>query len=91
MQLLGNRVLIELSKEETTTPSGFVVVKDKDQLDVHEGTIFSVGTGRANEHGVWQTPSLVIGQKVLFNYGTSVTIEGKQYIMVNEADVLLVL
>lgn len=90
IKLLGKRVLVEVSREETKTTSGLLISKDKESNDVHEGIIVKVGTGERVD-GIYQPIDLKEGDKVLLNYGAYVTVEGKPYLLVNEADVLMVL
>jgi co-chaperonin GroES (HSP10) len=93
MKLIGNRVLITLTKKEDVTASGFVLPnesKGPDSLQV--GVVSFVGSGTLNDAGVLKPVSsdIVAGASVLFYYGTSVTIEGKPYLLVNEADIIMV-
>ena len=91
IRLLGDRVLLEFKKEDEKTSSGFLLKKDKEQGDIFEGVIVKVGTGKRNNNGELIPVDLKENDKVLFNYGQSVKIEGKPYLLVNEADVLMVI
>ncbi len=91
VRLLGDRVLLELKKEEEKTTSGFLVKSEKQQGDIFEGVIVKVGGGKRGKDGEFIPVDLKENDKVLFNYGQSVKIEGKPYLLVNEADVLMVI
>jgi len=91
IKILGDRVLVEPIIVEEKTNSGFLVKKDKDHGDIQEGKIVSVGSGKRTSSGDLIEVNLKTGDKVLFNYGTTVRIEGKSYLLVNEADVLMVI
>ena len=62
---LGNRVLLELVEEETTTPSGIVLpdsAKEKPQF----ATVVAVGAGKLLDSGERSTIEVNVGDKVLF-------------------------
>ena len=80
---LGARVLIQPLEQETTTASGIVLpetAKEKPQ----QGIIKAVGTGEE------MVTDLAVDDKVLFpKYaGNEIQIEGVQYIIMDEGDVL---
>ena len=91
IKLLGDRVLLEVIAEEEKTTSGFLVKVDKDPGDIFKGKIIAVGNGKRNEDGTFQSVNVKENDTVLFNYGRSVKLEGKPYLLVNEADVLMVI
>ena len=62
---LGNRVLLEVVEEETTTPSGIVLpdsAKDKPQF----AKVVAVGEGKLLESGDRLPLEVNVGDKVLF-------------------------
>lgn len=80
---LGNRVLIRPLEQETTTKSGIILpetAKEKPQ----QGKIEAIG----DEEEMMTT--LAVGDTVLFaKYsGTQITLEGVEYILMEEGDVL---
>ena len=80
---LGSRVLIQPVEQETTTASGIVLpetAKEKPQ----QGIVKAVGTGED------MVTDLAAGDKVLFpKYaGNEIQIDGVQYIIMDEGDVL---
>jgi chaperonin GroES len=90
IKLLGERVLVDLERAETKTASGLIVSKETSPSDMQYGKVVSVGTGKKTDQGIVPV-DLKEGERVMFQYGTLVLLEGKSYYLVNEADVILVL
>lgn len=83
---LADRVVIEPSPAETKTASGIIIpdtVKEKPQ----EGTVVAVGPGKPDE-----PVTLKVGNKVLYGKyaGTELKLDGKDYLIMREADVLAI-
>jgi len=88
---LGNRVLLELVEEETTTPSGIVLpdsAKEKPQF----ATVVAVGAGKLLDSGERSTIEVNVGDKVLFEKysGSEVKYEGTEYLVVKDTDIIAV-
>lgn len=86
---LGDRVLLKQLEAKEQTKGGIVIpetAKEKPQ----EGEIIAVGDGKKNSEGKVQPLSLKIGDKVLYGKysGTEVVIDGTDYLIVREEDVL---
>ena len=84
---LGDRVVIKAVLAEETTKSGIVLpgqAKEKPQ----QGTILAVGPGKKDE-----PMELKVGDVVLYGKyaGTEITVEGKNYLIMKQSDVLAVL
>ena len=91
IRLLSNRVLIDVGSMETKTPSGVFVSKVFEPSDVNSGVIESVGEGKwTAEHGK-EPRKVKVGDKVMFQYGQKVQIDGKNYILATEDDVVMIL
>ncbi len=89
---LGDRVVIEALAKEEVTKSGIVLpdtVKEKPQ----EGKVVAVGTGRTLENGQKVALDVKVGDKVIFSKyaGTEVKVEGKEYLIINERDILAII
>ena len=83
MQLLEN--------DNWREKSGFVLPAKEEQGEIMTGKIVAVGKGK-NIAGIGFCPvDIKVGEKVRFQYGTSILLEGKSYSLVNEADVLMVI
>ncbi len=88
---LGDRVVIKASPKEEVTKSGLVIpdtAKEKPQ----EGTVLAVGPGKSDDKGKRLPMDVKVGDKVLYaKYaGTEVKIEGEEYLIVKESDVLAI-
>ena len=88
---LGDRVILEVQKEEEQTVGGIVLAsnaKEKPQT----GKVLAVGTGRVLDNGEKVVPSVKEGDTVVFDKyaGTEVSYEGEQYLVVRENDIVAV-
>ena len=89
---LGDRVLIKIVAQAERTAGGLFLpetAKEKPQL----GEIVAVGPGRKNDKTGALTPLEVnVGDKVLYSKysGTEIKIEGAEYLLVNEKDILAI-
>ena len=89
---LGERIVIKVLESEEKTKSGIVLpdtAKEKPQM----GEVLAVGSGKTLENGQKVPMELKVGDKVLFaKYaGTEVKLDGKEYIVLKESDVLAVI
>jgi len=89
---LGDRVVIEALAKEEMTKSGIVLpdtVKEKPQ----EGKVVAVGSGRTLENGQKVSLDVKVGDKIIFSKyaGTEVKIEGTEYLIISERDILAVI
>lgn len=89
---LGDRVLIKRVEEDNVTKGGLIipdVAKEKPQ----EGEVIAVGPGARDEQGSLVTPDLQAGDRILFGKwsGAEVKVDGEDYIIMKESDVLGVL
>ena len=88
---LGERVIVKPEPEEEKTKSGIVLpesAKEKPQ----EGTVIAVGEGRVLDSGQKVPVGVKVGDKVIYSKygGTEVKIDGEEYIILNERDILAV-
>ena len=91
IQPLFDHVLVEPLQAEATLPSGLVLpdsAKDKPQM----GMVRAVGEGARSEDGKRLSMSVKVGQKVLYKKwgGNEVKVEGKEWMIVEEKDILAV-
>jgi chaperonin GroES len=88
---LGDRVLIEPLEREEMTSSG-IVLPDTAKEKPQEGTVVSVGSGRVDDKGQKHALEVKAGNKVLYGKyaGTEIKIEGKEFLIVSEKDILAV-
>ena len=90
IKLLGDRVLIEKEKVEQKTASGLIINKETSPDSMQMGVIVKVGNGRF-EAGVYITPDVKEGDRVMYNYGTMINYLDKSYVLVNVADIIMVI
>jgi chaperonin GroES len=89
---LQDRIIVKRVEEETVTAGGIYIpetAKEKPQ----RGEIVAVGNGKKTEDGKVLPLDVKVGDKVLFGKyaGTEVKIEGNDYLMMREDDILAVI
>ena len=86
---LHDRIIVERLEEETTTASG-IIIPDSAKEKPQQGNVIAVGKGKMTEDGKVLALDVKVGDKVLFGKysGTEIKIEGKEYLMMREDDVL---
>ena len=88
---LGDRLVVKPSEPEDKTKSGLVLpesAKEKPQ----QGKVLAAGTGRQLEDGSIKALEIKSGDKILYGKysGTEVQIDGEDYLILREDDVLAV-
>ncbi len=86
---LHDRIIVERLEEETTTAAG-IIIPDSAKEKPMQGNVIAVGKGKMTEDGKILPLDVKVGDKVLFGKysGTEIKIEGKEYLMMREDDVL---
>lgn len=86
---LHDRIIVERIEEETMTAGG-IIIPDSAKEKPLEGSVVAVGKGKSNEEGKVLPLDVKVGDKVLFGKyaGTEIKIEGKEYLMMREDDIL---
>ena len=86
---LHDRIIVERIEEETMTASG-IIIPDSAKEKPMQGDVIAVGKGKVTEDGKVLPLDVKVGDKVLFGKysGTEIKIEGKEYLMMREDDVL---
>ena len=89
---LQDRVLVERLEEEAKTASG-IIIPDNNKEKPAQGKVVNVGPGYRNQDGTVRALDVKAGDKVLFGKyaGTEVKVEGKEYLIMREDDILGVL
>ena len=89
---LGERVVVKASPAEVKTKSG-IVLPDSAKERPQEGTVVAVGTGRILDNGQKVALEVKIGDKVIYSKygGTEIKIDGEEYIILAERDILAIL
>jgi chaperonin GroES len=88
---LADRVILKPVQAEEMTKGGIVLpdtAKDKPQ----EGEVVAVGPGRILDNGTKVASELKVGDRVIYSKysGSEVKIEGEEYLIIRESDVLAV-
>jgi len=88
-QPLHDRVLVERLEEENRTRSG-IIIPDTAKEKPMEGMVVAVGTGVKDDKGTAVPLEVKVGNKVLFAKwgGTEVKLDGKEYLIMKESDIL---
>ncbi|HHW41727.1 MAG TPA: co-chaperone GroES [Syntrophomonadaceae bacterium] len=88
---LGDRVVLRIIEQEEKTKGG-IVLPDTAREKPQKGEVVAVGTGRLLESGERVPLDLKVGDRVVFaRYaGTEVKVDGEEYLIVNERDILAV-
>ena len=89
---LGDRVLVEALDAKEVSKSG-IIIPDTAKERPQEGRVIAVGPGRTNDEGKKITLEVKKGDTVLYGKysGTEVKIEGKDFLILRETDILAVL
>jgi chaperonin GroES len=89
---LGERVLVEPIKEEEAVKGG-IIIPDSAKEKPQEGRVVAVGTGKLDENGKKVPFNVKKGDVVLMpKYGgTEVKVDGKEYQIMREDDILAVI
>jgi chaperonin GroES len=86
---LGDRVLIKPTPKEEVSKGG-IILPDTAKEKSQEGQIVAVGPGRLTEDGKRIAMEIKVGEKVLYaKYaGTEIKLDGEDYLIVRESDIL---
>ncbi len=86
---LHDRIIVERIEEETMTAGG-IIIPDSAKEKPLEGSVIAVGKGKSNEEGKVLPLDVKVGDKVLFGKyaGTEIKLDGKEYLMMREDDIL---
>ena len=89
---LHDRVLVRRVEAEEKTAGG-IVLPDTAKEKPQRGKVKAIGAGKLLESGKRAELSVVVGDEVLFGKysGTDVKIEGTEYVILREDDILGIL
>lgn len=84
---LADRVVIEPAPAEEKTAGG-IIIPDTAKEKPLKGTVVAVGDGKKDE-----PMTVKVGDQVLYSKyaGTEITIDGKEYLIVRESDILAII
>jgi chaperonin GroES len=86
---LQDRILVQRVEEETTTKGG-IIIPDTAKEKPAEGKVAAVGNGKVGDDGKRVPLEVKKGNRVLFGKyaGTEVKVDGNEYLIMREDDVL---
>jgi chaperonin GroES len=89
---LGDKVLVQRVEAENKTAGG-IVLPDTAKEKPQRGKVISVGDGKITEDGTKQKMQVKKGDMVLFTSyaGTEIKIEGKEYLIMSESDIMAII
>jgi chaperonin GroES len=89
---LADRVVIKPAEAEEVSKGG-IILPDTAKEKPQQGDIMAVGPGKVADSGELIKPQVKKGDKVLYGKysGTEITVEGEEYLIVRESDILAIL
>ncbi len=92
IQPLADKVLVQRLEAETKTAGG-IVLPDSAKEKPQRGKVVSVGRGKLLDDGTRRKVQVKKGDTVLFTSyaGTEIKIDGKEYLIMNESDIMAVI
>lgn len=86
---LQDRILVQRVEEETKTKGG-IIIPDTAKEKPAEGKVVAAGNGKVGDDGNRVALEIKVGDRILFGKysGTEVKIEGEEYLIMREDDVL---
>ncbi|ESR27486.1 co-chaperone GroES [Lutibaculum baratangense] len=86
---LHDRVLVKRVEEEQKT-SGGIIIPDTAKEKPSQGEVIAVGPGARDEDGKRVEPDVKVGDRILFGKwsGTEVKIDGQDYLIMKESDIM---
>ncbi len=89
LQPLGDRIIVEILDEETTTVSG-IVLPDTAQEKPQRGKVLAVGPGPRDEDGEHIKMDVEVGDEIIFSKygGTEIKVGADDVLILRESDVL---
>jgi len=89
---LGDRVVVEHVESEGKSAGG-VFIPDTAKEKPQEGIVRAVGTGRTLDSGTKLPMDVKPGDRIIYSKysGSEVKVEGKEYLIISEKDVLAIM
>jgi len=91
IQPLADRILVKVLEAKEVTKGG-IVLPETAQEKPQEAEIVAIGKGKVGDDGKVISPEVKVGDKILFGKytGTEITVEGKEYLILKEEDILAI-
>ena len=89
---LSDRILVRRVDAEEQVKGG-IIIPDTAKETPQEAEVVAVGPGKRNKNGEVIAPAVKSGEKILIGKyaGTEIEVDGDEYVIVNEDDVLGIL
>ncbi len=89
---LADRVVVK-ALDESEQMRGGLYIPDTAKEKPQQGEIVAVGPGKLSDQGERLAPEVEVGDTVLYGKysGTDVTVDGEEFLILREADVLAVI
>ncbi|MFW5782140.1 MAG: co-chaperone GroES [Candidatus Muiribacteriaceae bacterium] len=89
---LGNRVIVEVKKEEEKTKGGLVLPDTASKDKPQEGVVVAVGPGKMMDNGNTIEVQVKQGDKIIFSKysGTDIKLDEEEFLILTENDILAV-
>ena len=89
LQPLQDRIVVKRT-EESEQVRGGIIIPDSAKEKPQQGEVVAVGKGKRREDGTIAALDVKAGDRILFSKyaGSDVTVDGKEYIIMREEDIL---
>lgn len=88
---LHNRIVVE-RVEESEQKAGSIIIPDSAKEKPQQASVIAVGPGKLDNDGKRQPIDVKVGDRVLIGKysGTDITVDGNEYVILTEDEVLAV-
>jgi chaperonin GroES len=88
---LNDKIVVERMEAEDKTAGG-IILPDSAKEKPKQGKVIALGEGKTLENGARASFQVKVGDRVLFTSyaGSEVNVEGKEYLIMTEEDMLAV-
>jgi len=92
MKPLADRVVVKPSEPEEKVRGG-IIIPDTAKEKPQQGEVVAVGPGKISDSGELIKMEVKVGDKVLYGKysGTEVTVDGIDYLIMRESDILAII
>jgi chaperonin GroES len=89
---LADRVIVKALEAEQKTAGG-IIIPDNAKEKPQKGEVIAVGLGKISDNGQKIAMEVKKGDKVLYGKysGTEVTVDGQEYLIMRESDILAII
>ena len=90
---LGDRIVVKVLTREENKTKGGIVLPDTAKEKPTEGEVKAVGSGKVLDNGQKLPIEVKVGDHIIFSKyaGTEVKIDGEEYVIFSERDVLAII